>query len=124
MIQTYFTLFITLLLIASSSFGLAEVKKTQPEPTLMMSAETRLLISLLEQAHFDGTSISDLELDRLLPNFMSDLDYNHLFFTEDDHDKIIARYGDEIGEDLRSGHLKPAFEIYDIYRERALARTD
>src|SRR5690625_5051795 len=89
-----------------------------------LSTETRLLISILEQTHFDGTSISDHELDRLLPNFMSDLDYNHLFFTEDDHDKIIARYGDEIEKDLRSGHLKPAFEIYDIYRERALARID
>lgn len=112
------------LVLLSSSFSLAEVTKTTVAPTPMMSAEARLVVSLLEQAHFAGTPLNKLELEELLPNFMSDLDYHHLFFTEADRDNVVAKYGAGLEAELRRGKINPAFEIYNTYRERALARID
>lgn len=124
MIRKLLAPFLALLLLTSPTLGLAEVKKTELEPTLMMSAETRLLVSLLEQAHFAGTPISKLELDELLPNYMSALDYNRLFFTEGDRDNIVAQHTEYLERNLRAGDLEPAFEIFNIYRTRALDRID
>lgn len=111
-------------LLLSFTLTSAEVRTTEVAPTPMMSAEARLLVSLLEQAHFAGTPIGELELDELLPNFMSDLDYNRLFFTQADHDMIGEKYGRTLESDLRNGKIEPAFEIFTTYRDRALSRID
>lgn len=123
MIQRLLASFLAFILV-SSGLGWAEVKKTEIEPTPMMSAETRLLVSLLEQAHFAGTPIDDLAIEELLPNFMSDLDYNRLFFTEADRASILKKYGPDLERTLRNGNIEPAFAIFNIYRERALSRVD
>lgn len=101
-----------------------EVTRSTVEPTPLMANETRLLVSLLEQAHFAGTAISDLGLDELLPKYMSDLDYNRLFFTEADRQRILNDYGPTLEFDLRGGRIHQAFEIFDLYRDRALGRID
>jgi carboxyl-terminal processing protease len=123
MIRPFSILFLTLLMLGSS-FSIAEVRKTEVAPTPMMTAEARLLVSLLEQAHFAGTPINQIDLHDLLPNFMSDMDYNRLFFTQADHDNIMAKYAGNLESDLRRGHIQPAFDIFKIYRERALSRID
>jgi carboxyl-terminal processing protease len=107
-----------------SVFTVAEVRKSEVAPTPMMGAETRLLVSLLEQAHFAGKSIGDKQLHELLPNFMSDLDYNRLFFTQTDLDRIMAQHAGSLETDLRRGNIQPAFDIFRVYRERALTRID
>lgn len=112
------------LLALTSVFTSAEVRKSELAPTPMMAAEARLLVSLLEQAHFANTPINEIELHELLPNFMSDMDYNRLFFTQADHDNIMAKYSSTLEGDLRRGNIQAAFEIYEIYRERALNRID
>lgn len=112
------------LFLVTSTLGWAEVKKSEIAPSPMMAAEARILVSLLEQAHFAGTPITELELESLLPNYMSDLDYNRLFFTEADRATILQKYGATLDADLRTGNIEPAFEIFKLYRERALARID
>lgn len=107
-----------------SSFGLAEVNRPEIEPTPMMAAEARLVVSLLEQAHFAGTPISSLDLKELLRDYMSTLDHHRLFFTETDHDHFIEKYAEGLEADLRQGDLEPAFDIFKTYRDRSLARIE
>jgi len=108
----------------SASVSCAEVTKSEVAPTPMMGAEARLLVNLLEQAHFSGTPIGKMQLDELLPNFMSDLDYNRLFFTQADHDRFMATFAGRLESDLRRGNIQAAYDIFTAYRERSLTRID
>lgn len=108
----------------ASSFSLAETKRPELTPTPTMAAEARLLVSLLEQAHFAGTPISQLDLNHLMRDFMSSLDHHRLFFTEADRKHFAQKYANRLEGDLRRGNLDPAFDIFKTYRERALARVD
>lgn len=112
------------LFLLTASLGLAESKRPELRPTPMMGAEAKLLVSLLEQAHFAGTPISELDLEGLLKEYMSTLDHHRLFFTEGDREAFVERYAARLESDLRNGNLQPAFDIFRTYRERALSRID
>ena len=118
-----FRLIISLLLLGPVISTAAESEPREITPTRMMTAETRLVVSLLEQAHFQGRAVGGV-VDELLPGFMSDLDYHRLFFTQADHEKILKEHGPTLETELRRGNLRPPFAIFSLYRERALNRID
>jgi len=53
-------------------------------PNPLMSDETKWLLGALEKAHFKKLSISELDTALFLENFLTDLDKQKLFFTEQD----------------------------------------
>ena len=46
------------------------------------------------------------------------LDFSHLFFTQQDVDRLTAKYATSLDDDVLLGNLKPAYEIYDLYTKR------
>src|ERR1700745_4537794 len=55
---------------------------------------------------------------RILETYLENLDYNKLFFTQEDIDQITQKYGTTLGDSILLGDLQPAKEIYSIFRVR------
>ncbi len=95
------------------------------EPTPLMSQETMRVIEMLETIHFKSKEITDEAFDKLIDEYASRLDYNKLYFLQEDIDGFHNKYAQMLSFQLRHhGNLKTAFEIYEVYREIVLNRIE
>jgi carboxyl-terminal processing protease len=92
---------------------------TEPDPGQVEISVGRLL----EQGHYSRQKLSDDISKRLLKNYLEQLDYNHLFFTQKDVDEFTAKYATSLDDDILLGNPKPAFEIFDRYKQRVEERV-
>ncbi len=89
----------------------------------LMRAETRWLVDSLERLHFSEITLADLEMSEVIESYMEALDYNHLYFTQEDRDAFVARFAGSMERYLRSGNIHPAFQIFSVFQERALEKA-
>ncbi len=78
---------------------------------------------LVEENHYLQKPIDAEMSQRWLKNYLSALDYNHLFFLQSDIDEFTAKYGNDLGNILMHGDsaeaaVAPAFEIFQRYLQR------
>ena len=78
---------------------------------------------LLEQGHYSKRKLDDDMSRQLLKNYLDTLDYNHLFFTQQDVDAFTAKYSTLLDDDILLGNPSPAFEIFDVYKKRVEDRV-
>lgn len=78
---------------------------------------------LLEQAHYTRRKLDDDLSKQFLKNYLEQLDYNHLFFTQKDVDAFEAKFGAALKDDIMLGNVNPAFEIWDVYAKRVESRV-
>lgn len=109
-----------LLLIGGSSF----LQARDFEYTQAMKKETQTVVFLLENFHYSQQFINQSQAEELLEGFMEDLDYNHVFLLKSDRDELINKHASRLERNLRRGDLDAAYEIYQRYEERVLARID
>ncbi len=106
--------------------GAAAITPT-PAPlkaTPLMQEETRMVVSLLETVHYLNAPINNSAFEKLITNFMSELDEQRLFFTSADERSFLTTYGPTLGRALREeGRLDVAFRIFSVYRTRVEARV-
>ena len=90
-----------------------------------MKKETVLAIDSIQSYHFTKKPLAKIDTEKLIHNFVVELDYHRLFLLEKDIDALILRFKDSlINVWLASGDLYPAFQIFENYRERAFDRLD
>ncbi|MCZ6671970.1 MAG: carboxy terminal-processing peptidase [Verrucomicrobia bacterium] len=94
------------------------------EYTQAMKKEAQTVVFLLENFHYSQKFINQPQAVELLEGFMEELDYNHVFFLKIDRDEMVNKYASRLERSLRRGELTAAYEIYDRYEERVLARID
>lgn len=90
----------------------------EPEPGQIMISVGRLL----EQGHYSRRKIDDKLSKELLKNYLEALDYNHLFFTQQDVDAFVKKYETTLDDDILLGNPEPAYAIYELYRKRLTER--
>ena len=73
---------------------------------------------LLEEGQYTRQKLDEEISKKFLQTYLEMLDFSHLFFTQEDVDKITAKYGKEMAGDILLGTLKPAYEIYALYTQR------
>ncbi len=100
----------------------AESFETEFESTSLMEREARLVVQLLEHAHYSKKTLSELDIDDLLTRYMEELDYARLFFTQEDHQQILEKFGPQVEFGLFQGDLEPAFKIFSRYKSRSQER--
>ena len=61
--------------------------------------------------------------EKLLLNYLDDLDYNHLFFTQEDVDSFNARWVNSLDDELIFGRTQAADQIHSVLKERAEDRV-
>ncbi len=90
-----------------------------------LSAEARTLVQLLEQAHYNRESVHSGDYAEVVPNYMSDLDGQHLFFLAGDKGAFATQYGKNVYWNLSAlGNIDAAYEIFSVYETRATARIN
>jgi carboxyl-terminal processing protease len=73
---------------------------------------------LLEQDHYTQRKLDASVAKEVLETYLESLDYNKLFFTQEDIDQIRNEYGSGLNDDILLGNLTPANNIYAIFRQR------
>ncbi len=78
----------------------------------------------LEKGHYSREKLDDTMSARLLQTYLTNLDYNRLYFTQADIDEITKKYGAELDDAILTGNLDPARDIFESYRSRVDARVE
>jgi carboxyl-terminal processing protease len=78
---------------------------------------------LLEEGHYTHQPLNDEVSRKFLRTYLELLDFSHLFFTQQDVDKLSAKYATSLDDDVLLGNLKPAYEVYDLYLKRVDERV-
>ena len=77
---------------------------------------------LLELGHYSGWKLGPEMSKRILETYLEDLDFDKVFLTKGDVNRLSARYGINIGKAVLLGDLGPAKAIYDIFKARVEER--
>ena len=96
-----------------------------PTDQRSMQRETRIAIDVLQDYHLKKMPFVEIDSKELLTEYMKRLDEQRLFFLDSDHVEIVERFERTLKPSyLFVGDLYPAFEIYDVYKERVESRLD
>ncbi|MGA8658752.1 MAG: S41 family peptidase, partial [Chthoniobacterales bacterium] len=77
---------------------------------------------LLELGHYSRWKLGPEMSERILETYLEDLDSDKVFLTQNDVNRLSARYGTTIGKAVLLGDLGPAKAIYDIFKARVEER--
>ncbi|MFA6289158.1 MAG: carboxy terminal-processing peptidase [Opitutaceae bacterium] len=105
---------------------LLSAKTDQPFQTSdTLKREIQTLIRLLEEVHYNRDAVTSASYAEVIPDYMGDLDGQHLFFLKSDKDSFVERYKpDSLYWNLRSlGKIDPAYEIFNVYQKRVTDRV-
>ncbi len=93
-------------------------------PTPLMQQEAKWLVQALQQAHFNKVSINELNSTGFILNYLKKLDKQKLYFIQKDVDEFLSKYTPTLITYFQQGNLFPGFEIYNIYKEKSLKRSN
>ncbi|MBW1758831.1 MAG: carboxy terminal-processing peptidase [Deltaproteobacteria bacterium] len=111
---------ISLSLPADSSLGIDDSIEMLP-PTRKQSKINIDIVKQLEKYHYKDLEIDDHLSSKMFDRYLSDLDGRRsYFFSEDIKEFEAYRYG--LDDALKIGDLKPAFIIFNRYRQRVAER--
>jgi carboxyl-terminal processing protease len=99
------------------------------ETTRARAAEVTMMVELLERYNFNHQAVDiqqkpDLG-QKLVHDYMVDLDYQRLFFLATDQEAFAQRYGPGLYYNLRTlGRLDAPFDIYVMFEKRVDQRVN
>jgi carboxyl-terminal processing protease len=104
----------------SACLGASDRKFSTP-PAL--STEIRTLVQLLGQAHYNRDSVKNSDYEQVIPDFMGELDGQHLFFLNTDKASFAKHYGNNVYENAAYvGNIDAAYDIFSTYETRTQSR--
>jgi carboxyl-terminal processing protease len=104
--------------------GFAADRKFTTPPSL--AEEASALVKLLQDAHYNRDAVREsVDYAQVIPDYMSDLDGQHLFFLNSDRTRFATEYGKNLYYNVRFlGNINPAYDIFYTYQSRATARVN
>lgn len=82
------------------------------------------MVIMLQNSHFARLPFNEALSQRFLEDYLSDLDSQRLYFTQQDVDRFRQAYGNRLHSLLLDGESMPAaIEIYALFRERVRERV-
>ena len=110
-----------LLLFSAAGLCGADYKFTTPDT---LSTEAQTLVTLLEQAHYNRDAVHSNDYAQVIPDYMTDLDGQHLFFLDTDRADFVSRYGKNVYYYVDYlGKIDAAYDIFYQYDDRVKARV-
>ena len=116
-------------LISALCFALlVSLVSARPDRSFLTSAaeskEIRNFVRLLEEAHYNRESVNPSNYPAVVREFMEDWDAHHLFFLDSDAELFSEKFGEGLYWNVSTlGNIKPAFEIFQRYEQRAEDRA-
>lgn len=87
-----------------------------------VSQEAMTLVTLLEQAHYNRDAVGN-DYSGVVPDFMAELDAQHLFFLNSDKARFIQQYAKNAYYNVRFvGNINAAYDIFSTYQSRVESR--
>ena len=84
----------------------------------------RQMAIMLQNSHFARLPFNEELSQRFLDDYLKDLDYQKLYFTQEDIDRFNAEYGGSLHTLLLQGNCLPAAtDIYRVFEKRVEARV-
>jgi carboxyl-terminal processing protease len=84
----------------------------------------RQMAIMLQNSHFARLPFNAELSQRFLDDYLKDLDFQRLYFTQEDVDGFKGKYGDQLHTMLLNGHSMPAAdEIYRVFEKRVEQRV-
>jgi carboxyl-terminal processing protease len=92
----------------------------------LLDIEARTLIKLMEEVHYNRDAVTSSSYAEVIPDYLTALDGQHLFFLETDKAGFLERYKpDSLYWTLTSmGKLDAAYAIFSVYQKRVTERVD
>ncbi len=119
------SLLVLLPLLVGANFIYTQIFDNQPKtdltPTGDQTKMSVMIAQILSQYHYQKTTVDDSLSSQLLDNYLKNLDYNRMYFLASDV-QGFEKYRYQLDNDLKDGNLKAAYEIYQIYKNRATER--
>ncbi|HTQ29726.1 MAG TPA: carboxy terminal-processing peptidase [Opitutaceae bacterium] len=117
-----FSLALFALLAAAAAFARTDrTFTTSPE----LSVEARTFVRLLEEVHYNRDAVKTKDYIQAVPDYMTDLDGQHLFFLASDKAAFIDRYQKNLYWNVSQlGNLDAAYDIFNVYDARVEARVN
>ncbi|MBL9187113.1 MAG: carboxy terminal-processing peptidase [Opitutaceae bacterium] len=85
--------------------------------------EATALTKLLDELHYNHDAVKSADYASVVPDFMSDLDGQRLFFLATDRAKFSAELGKNIYYNVAFlGNINAAYDIFYVYQSRVEAR--
>lgn len=91
--------------------------------TQSMQNETRATAALLEKLHISKKDMSSVDMNSVVKTYCENLDGAKMYFTAEEVDEFVNRYGKTLDLYLQRGNLTPAFEIYALFKKKVNERT-
>jgi carboxyl-terminal processing protease len=107
----------------ASSFAAATDRKFTTSTALQAEAQT--LVNILERAHYNRDAVRTTDYATVIPDYMSELDGQRLFFLGTDKAKFLEDWGKSVYYNTAFlGNIDPAYRIYEIYQSRVEHRIN
>ena len=91
------------------------------KPTLNQAIASVNVVQLLQRNSYEKITIDNNSSDKIFQSYLDTLDRNRSFFLASDI-KEFEPYRNELDSALKSGNLKPAFDIFNRYMQRSEER--
>ncbi|MBL9199644.1 MAG: carboxy terminal-processing peptidase [Opitutaceae bacterium] len=89
-----------------------------------LGQEASALTKLLDELHYNHDAVKSADYANVVPDFMSELDGQRLFFLGSDRTKFAAAYGRNIYYNVSFlSNIDAAYEIFYVYQQRVEARV-
>ena len=86
-------------------------------------SETELINTIISRYHYGKVSLNDSLSEEIFTKYINTLDRNKSYFLASDI-KGFQKYKDKLDDLIKTGDLQPAYDIFEVYRERANDRID
>ena len=119
------TLCFTMLLLGSIAQAQSkDINSSTPEltPNLQQAIAGVHVVQLLSRSHYRKVPLNSANMKKVFDRYLDSLDPNRSFFLQSDI-KQFEPYRKKLGHYLKEGNLKPAFIIFNRYKELAEERT-
>lgn len=109
---------------STSSPGSDTKSKQSAQSREVYQKAAELIARFLQEQHFAKHPLDENTSKEWIGAYMKGLDYNHLFFLESDLQAFEKKYSGNLGRKVAAGDLNPAFEIFEVFRQRLNSRLD
>ncbi|WP_086481745.1 carboxy terminal-processing peptidase [Oceanospirillum sanctuarii] len=119
MITTVTRRLLPLLLASSLTFSSAYAENLIPTKEQQQAAQD--IVERLNYGHYREVELNDQLSVEIYDHFLEQLDGNKAYFTQPEIQQF-DKYRLRLDDDLKKGDLTAAFEIYNLYQEKVVAR--
>ncbi len=109
--------------ILSINMATAKTDFDTVKPSPKHTKESQLVVKLIEELHYKPSKLDDALSQKILEKFIATLDPNKMYFLGED---IVSfdRWKNELDDDLKTGDLKPAYDIFNLFKKRVMVQKE